>query len=52
MMDDRTILTSVTDDGEVLVTTPDGRMRFMGFWTAIRFVVGAIRKGYAVKVED
>jgi hypothetical protein len=46
------IQTSVTDEGEVLVTLPDGRMVFMGFWEATKFVWRAIFKGYDVKVEE
>lgn len=45
------ILTSVTDEGEVLVTMPGGRMVFMGFWEATKFAYRALFKGYDVKVE-
>lgn len=45
------ILTSVTAEGEVLVTMPGGRMVFMGFWDAVKFAWSAIFKGYEVKVE-
>ena len=47
-----TILTSVTDEGEVMVTMPSGRLMFMGFWEAMEFVSSATFKGYTVKVED
>lgn len=47
-----TILTSVTDEGEVLVTMPGGRMVFMGFWEAAKFAWRAIFQGYDVKVEE
>lgn len=46
-----TIITSVTDEGEVLVTMPNGRMTFMGFWQAVKFVWSAMFKGYRVEVE-
>lgn len=49
--DKGTILTSVTDEGEVLVTMPNGRMSFMGFWQAIKFVSRALFSGYRVEVE-
>ena len=45
------ILTSVTDEGEVLVTMPGGRMVFMGFWEAAKFAVRAIFRGHDVRVE-
>lgn len=46
-----TILTSVTDEGEVLVTMPNGRMTFMGFGRAIKFLVRMMGSGYRVEVE-
>lgn len=46
------ILTRVTDEGEVLVTMPDGQMVFMGFWEAARFVLGAVFRGFEVGVDD
>lgn len=48
----KTILTSATDEGEVMITTPDGRMVFMSFWEAFKFVVWATFQGYEVKVES
>lgn len=45
------ILTSVTDEGEVMVTMPGGRMVFMGFWEAAKFVWRAIFRGYDVRLE-
>lgn len=46
-----TILTSVTDEGEVLVTMPNGCMTFMGFWQAIKFVMRATWNRHRVEVE-
>jgi hypothetical protein len=46
-----TVLTSVTDEGEVLVTMPNGRMVFMGFWDATKFVCRAVFSGHRVAVE-
>lgn len=45
------LLTVVTDEGEVLVTMPGGRMVFMGFWEAAKFVCRAIFRGHDVRVR-
>jgi len=45
------ILTSVTDEGEVMVTLSSGRLVFMGFWEAVRFAWHAMFKGHDVRVE-
>lgn len=47
-----TVLMRVTDDTEVMVTEPGGRMRFMGWFKAIWFGWCAMRAGYKVKVDD
>lgn len=46
------ILTSVTDAGEVMVTMPSGRIVFMRFWQACKFITAALFKGWKVKVEE
>lgn len=46
------ILMRVTDDGEVMITEPSGRMRFMGFLKAISFGWQAMRQGYKVEIEQ
>lgn len=46
------IVTRLTDDSEIMVTLPSGRVTFMGWWGGIRFVCRAIFHGFKVKVED
>ena len=46
------IVTHVTREGEVMVTMPSGRVSFMGFWAATKFVIQAMRRGFKVKVDD
>jgi hypothetical protein len=46
------IVTRVTQEGEIMVTLPSGRVMFMGFLVGARFVIDATRNGYKVTVED
>lgn len=46
------VITRITDDGEIMVTMPSGRVTFMGWWAAIRLVWHAVRRGFKVKVEE
>ena len=47
-----TVLMRVTDDGEIMVTEPNGRMRFMGWVKAICLGWRAMRQGFKVEVDD
>jgi hypothetical protein len=46
------IVTRVTQEGEIMVTLPSGRVMFMGFLVGARFVIDATRNGFKVTVED
>ena len=50
--DKETVIMHATDEGEVMVTMPDGRTAFMGLWDAIKLMWRAMRCGYRVKARE
>ena len=48
----RTYTVRAGSAGEALVTSPDGRMEFMGVWKFFLFCLSAFRAGHNVEVKD
>ena len=48
----RTFIARAGSDGEVLVTSPNGRMEFMGLWAFFCFCFNAYRAGCKVEMQD